>query len=128
MKMEGDISDERCRQYDIRKCLDIATALTLGPDRLAVDVFGASGRSVPVFNDKHFSSDWSLTKRIVDQVAYPGHVESYGIYALEMLHAPGVVERRRGGETGVAAVQGLEGDASVPGQHQRASLVGLIRA
>lgn len=38
----------------------------------------------------------------------------------------GVVERRRGGETGVAAVQGLEGDASVPGQHQRASLVGLI--
>ena len=102
MEMEGDISDERCRQYDIRKCPDIATALTLGPDRLAVDVFGASGRSVPVFNDKHFSSDWSLTKRIVDQVAYPGHVESYAIYAREMLQ--GVVERCRGGETGVAAV------------------------
>ena len=41
-------------------------------------------------------------------VAYGG-VESYGFHALEMLQC--MVERRRGHETGVAALQALEGDA-----------------
>lgn len=41
-------------------------------------------------------------------VAYGG-TESYGFHALEMLQC--MVERRDGGETGIAAVQTLEGDA-----------------
>lgn len=41
-------------------------------------------------------------------VAYGG-TESYGFHALEMLQC--LVERRRGGETGVKGVQTLEGDA-----------------
>lgn len=38
-----------------------------------------------------------------------GHIERYGLHAVELLQA--FVERRRGGETGVAAVEYLEGEA-----------------
>jgi hypothetical protein len=38
-----------------------------------------------------------------------GGIESYGFHTLEMLQA--MIERRQGGETGVAAVETLEGDA-----------------
>ena len=109
-----------------------------------IDIFRSSGRSVPVFNDKHLSYDWGKAKWMYDQhvalgfpmlagsslpvtwrlpelefplgieleeavVAYPGHVESYGIHALETLQC--LVERREGAETGVAAVQCVEGQA-----------------
>lgn len=109
-----------------------------------IDVFRGSGRSVPVFNDKHLSHDWAHAKWIYDQqqelgfpmlagsslpvtwrlpelefppacqleeavVAYPGHVESYGIHALEALQC--LVERRGQGETGIRAVQCLQGGA-----------------
>ncbi|MCZ6679221.1 MAG: hypothetical protein O7E52_18480 [Candidatus Poribacteria bacterium] len=112
--------------------------------REMVGVFQASGRSVPVFNDKHLSYDWEKAKWMDQQrralgfpmlagsslpvtwrlpelefplgvelaeavVAYPGGVESYGIHALETLQC--MVERRLGGETGIAAVQCLEGEA-----------------
>ena len=107
-------------------------------------VFASSGRSVPVFNDKHLSYTWNDAKWMVDRaaelkvplmagssvplawrkpwieygldteieaamtVAY-GPLESYGFHALEVLQC--MVERRLGGETGIAAVRCLEGDA-----------------
>ena len=112
--------------------------------REVVEVFRASGRTVPVFNDKHLSYDWEKARWMYDQVqelqipmlagsslpvtwrlpdlelplgceleeavaTYPDGVETYGIHVLEMLQA--MVERRKGGETGIKAVQFLEGDA-----------------
>jgi len=107
-------------------------------------VFGSSGRSVPVFSDKHLSYNWQDAKWMVDRareldvpfmagssvplawrkpwieyeldteiktalsVAYSG-LDSYGFHALETLQC--MVERRSGGETGIVAVQCLEGDA-----------------
>jgi hypothetical protein len=109
-----------------------------------VQVFRASGRSVPVFNDKHLSFSWENAKWMYDQarelkvplmagssvptawrrpavelkmdspveealVAGYGGLESYGFHALELLQC--LMERRQGGETGVAAVTCLEGPA-----------------
>ena len=107
-------------------------------------VFAASGRSVPVFTDKHLSWSWQQAKWMVDRarelnvpimagsslpvtyrkpwlehppetpiadalsVAYGG-LDSYGFHVLETLQC--MVERRRGGETGIVAVQCLEGPA-----------------
>jgi hypothetical protein len=107
-------------------------------------VFASSGRSVPVFNDKHLSYNWADARWMFDRarelqvpfmagsslptcwrkpfLEYPldtpleeavaigyGGIESYGFHALETLQC--MVERRQGGETGVAAVQCLEGEA-----------------
>jgi hypothetical protein len=109
-----------------------------------VEVFKRSGRSVPVFCDKHLSYRWDWAKemfdtsksmefplmagssvplaqrrppmelpadaRIVDAVSiHGGGVESYDIHALEVLQS--IVEARRGGETGVRAVQFMEAEA-----------------
>ena len=109
-----------------------------------VDTYRKTGRSAPVFNDKHLGYAWADAKWMVDQaremkfglmagsslpttwrkpeleipvgtaiedalvVAYGG-VESYGFHALETLQC--MTERRAGGETGVAAVECLEGPA-----------------
>lgn len=109
-----------------------------------VKVFESSGRSVPVFNDKHLSWNWEWAKEMYDTsrrlkfafmagsslpvtwrtpsiempsgsriqeavcVAYGG-VDSYDYHALETLQC--MVERRRGGETGVKWLQAWRGDS-----------------
>lgn len=107
------------------------------------EVFRASGRSVPVFIDKHLADNWTDAKWIYDQcrelkaplmagstlpilwryppvdpprgepieeiVATSYHtLDGYGFHALEMLQA--FAERRKGGETGVRAVQCVTGE------------------
>lgn len=107
-------------------------------------VFEASGRSVPVFLDKHFADNWTDAKWIYDTarrlhvplmagssvpvtwrrpaadverdsdlkeiVAVSYHtLTAYGFHALELAQA--LAERRKGGETGISAVQLLSGDA-----------------
>jgi hypothetical protein len=109
-----------------------------------VSVFRASGRSVPVFSDKHLSWNWDWAKEMVDtsreldfaflagsslpvarripELEIPrdakveeamsvalGSPDSYDFHALEVIQS--MVERRRGGETGVVAMQALKGDA-----------------
>lgn len=108
------------------------------------EVFRKSGRSVPVFNDKHLADNavdalWmygtarelrvplmagsSITtswrdpavdiprdaplKEIV--VLSYGSLDAYGFHGLELLQE--LAERRQGGETGVAGVRGLTGEA-----------------
>ena len=108
------------------------------------DTFRRTGRSVPVFNDKHLSYRWTNAKRMVELskeldfpfmagsslpvnyrypeiefpqgartqhgvVVAPGPIDSYGFHMLEAVQC--LIERRAGGETGVAAVQCLEGEA-----------------
>jgi hypothetical protein len=108
------------------------------------DVFRRSGRSVPVFNDKHLSWSWRQSRRMVEiarelkfpmlagssvpvayripavdtpygarqshavAISYSG-LDIYGFHVLEALQC--MVERRKGGETGVRSVQCLEGEA-----------------
>jgi hypothetical protein len=107
-------------------------------------VFATSGRSVPVFTDKHLSYNWHDAKWMYDRakklnvpfmagssvpvawrkpwIEYDlgveidealsmsyGGLDSYGFHALEALQC--MVERRKGDETGIVAVQCLEGDA-----------------
>ncbi len=104
-----------------------------------VDVFRRSGRSVPVFNDKHLSWSWDWAKEMVETaraMGFPlmagsslpvtwrfprsmsrmgpesrkwscvgyGGIDSYDFHGLETLQC--MVERRKGGETGVSAVAG----------------------
>ena len=107
-------------------------------------VFSTSGRSVPVFSDKHLSYNWRDSKWMYDraqQLGVPcmagssiplgwrdpwleheldapieealvlsfGGIESYGYHGLEALQC--MIERRSGGEAGLAAVRCLEGEA-----------------
>lgn len=107
------------------------------------EVFRSSGRSVPVFNDKHLSWSWDHAKEIYDTshtLGFPfmagsslpvtwrtpslempmgapvrealciawGGVDSYDFHALETVQC--MVERRKGGETGVRWVQAYRGE------------------
>jgi hypothetical protein len=109
-----------------------------------VEVFRRSGRSVPVFNDKHLSWNWEWAKEMVETsraMGFPlmagsslpvtwripavdvphdapvsevvcvgyGGLDSYDFHGLETLQC--MVERRKGGETGVVAVRALRGEA-----------------
>jgi hypothetical protein len=112
--------------------------------REIVAVFKASGRSVPVFNDKHLSWKWEWAKEMYDtarSMGFPlmagsslpvtwrtpsiemplgarirdaicvcyGGVDSYDYHGLETLQC--MVERRRGGETGVKWLQAYRGES-----------------
>ncbi len=111
-----------------------------------VDIFRNSGRSVPVFNDKHLSWKWEWAREMVQlsreldfpllagsslpvtrrlpQVDMPlgarveeamcvavGGVDGYDIHALEAMQS--MVERRRGGESGVAWIHAVRGADAV---------------
>ena len=106
-------------------------------------VLATSGRSVPVFNDKHLSYNWYDAKWMYDRaqklnipfmagssvplfwrdpwlehnletnleealVLSYGGLDAYGYHAFEALQA--MIERRKGGETGITSVQCLEGE------------------
>src|SRR5690349_17040429 len=108
-----------------------------------VKVFQSSGRSVPMFNDKHLSWNWDWAKEMYDtskklgftytagsslpvtwrtpSVEMPpnarvreamcvcyGGVDSYDFHGLETIQC--MVERRKGGETGVKWVQAYRGE------------------
>lgn len=126
-----------------------------------VDVFRETKKSVPVYNDKHFSYSWKKAKWMYDQsqeLGFPmmagssvpvawrrpalalkpgvqldsalsvgfGGPESYGYHALELLQT--FTEKRRGGETGVAAVEVLSGDAAWKAAQEGRWRVDLLEA
>jgi hypothetical protein len=107
-----------------------------------IEVFRGSRRSVPVYCDKHLSTEWIEAKQMYDEArelrfplmagsslpvtwrrppleldagapvehavsVFYGGKEAYGFHALEALQC--MVERRKGGETGIASVECLEG-------------------
>lgn len=108
-----------------------------------VDVYRQSGRTAPLFNDKHLSWKWEWAKKMVDTSrkmgfgfmagsslpvarrlpskdlpwgaevkeavgVWAGGIDGGDIHVIEALQA--IVERRRGGETGIRAVEALRGD------------------
>src|SRR6185312_14460053 len=175
-KPEGDLSEERAREFGFGVYPTIAEALCCGGDKLACDavlivaehgdyprnekgqvlypryeffeqcvkVFEQDGRAVPVYNDKHLSYSFEKAQAMVDasrRLRFPmlagssipvtfrlpaidlplnceiesavmvgvGGSDAMDFHALEGLQC--MVERRRGGETGVKAVQLLQCDA-----------------
>jgi hypothetical protein len=112
-----------------------------------LDVYEASGFSVPTYFDKHFSYDWTKAKTIFDRarkLGFPlmagssvpvslrapdihvpletpitevgcvghGQLDAYGFHMLEAMQC--LVERRKGGETGVREVEMIESNAVWP--------------
>jgi hypothetical protein len=109
-----------------------------------VEVFRRTGKSVPVFCDKHFSYSWLKAKEMYEwsrelkfpmmagssipltvrtpelEITYGAEMESavmlgyggldaYGFHTLESLQC--MVERRKGGETGIRSLEWLDGAA-----------------
>ena len=107
-----------------------------------VEVYRNSGKTAPVFNDKHFSWSWEKSREMYDTARqmdfglmagsslpvtwrqpahdlpfgaeveeavgiWAGGVDGGDIHVLEALQS--LVERRRGGETGVRSVEALRG-------------------
>ncbi len=108
-----------------------------------VDVYRKSGRTAPLFNDKHLSWNWDWANEMVDTSremgfglmagsslpvarrlpsidlpwqadveeaigVWAGGIDGGDIHVLEAMQS--IVERRRGGESGIRAVQALRGD------------------
>lgn len=104
--------------------------------------YRSTGRALPMFFDKHFSTEWKKARQMFDwsrELRFPliagtsltltwrrpaleldldapikravgyfyGGKEAYGYHGVEILQ--GMLERRKGGETGVAWVQCLDG-------------------
>ncbi|HZS54878.1 MAG TPA: hypothetical protein VFA65_10775 [Bryobacteraceae bacterium] len=174
-KPDGDLSQERAREFGFQVYPTIAEALCCGGNQLACDavlivgehgnypkndkgqilypryeffeqcvkVFKDSGRAVPVYNDKHLSysfekahamvtaskqmgfpmlagSSVPVTWRLPDvEMPFGAHIEdavmvgvggsdAMDFHAFEGLQC--MMERRKGGETGVKSVQLLDGD------------------
>jgi hypothetical protein len=119
--------------------------------REIVAVYRLSGKTAPLFNDKHYSWKWEWSKEMFDtarQMGFPlmggsslpvtwrtpsvdlpygaevseamcvgyGGVDSYDFHALETLQC--MVERRKGGETGVRWLQAYKGDAFWKAHHE----------
>lgn len=109
-----------------------------------VDVYRRSGKTAPLFNDKHLSWSWDHAREMVETAKkldfglmagsslpvtwrqpavdlpkgapveeavgiWGGGIDGGDIHVIEAMQC--IVERRRGGETGVRAVQALRGDA-----------------
>lgn len=109
-----------------------------------IDVYKSSGKTAPLFNDKHLSWNWDHAREMVDTAKamgfglmagsslpvtwrqppadlplgadveeavgiWGGGIDGGDIHVIEALQA--IVERRRGGETGVRSVEALRGDA-----------------
>ncbi|MCC6861363.1 MAG: hypothetical protein IT158_22535 [Bryobacterales bacterium] len=107
-----------------------------------VEVFRKSGRTAPLFCDKHLSYSWQKARQMYDwskELKFPfmagssipvtvrvpeleipynariegavsvgyGGLDAYGFHSLETLQC--MIERRRGGETGIRAVRMIEG-------------------
>ena len=108
-----------------------------------MEVYRRSGRTAPVFNDKHLSWNWDNAKRMVetarelrfgfmagsslpvtwrqpsvdlpfgasvDEVlgVWGGGIDGGDIHVIEAMQS--IIERRRGGETGVRAVEAFRGE------------------
>lgn len=109
-----------------------------------VDVYRKSGKTAPLFNDKHLSWSWDHAKEMVDTAKtmgfgfmagsslpvtwrqpavdlplgatveeavgiWGGGVDGGDIHVIEAMQS--IVERRKGGESGVRSVQAIRGDA-----------------
>jgi hypothetical protein len=107
------------------------------------DVYRRSGRTAPVFNDKHLSWNWDYAKQMYDTARkmrfglmagsslpvtwrqpaidlelgaevkevvgiWRGNIDVLDIHVIEAMQS--IVERRRGGETGVRAVEAFRGE------------------
>ena len=108
-----------------------------------VEVYRQSGKTAPLFNDKHLSWNWDYARDMADTAkqmgfgfmagsslpvtwrqpsvdlpwgaeveeavsVWAGGIDGGDIHALEALQS--IIERRRGGETGVRAVQAVRGE------------------
>lgn len=174
-KPDGDLSEERAREFGFRVYPTIAEALCCGGSKLACDavliigehgkyprnekgqtlypryeffqqcvkVFKDSGHSVPVYNDKHLSYSFENARAMVaasKEIGFPmlagsslpvtwrlpdldvplgAHIEDavmVGVGGSDAMDFHGfeglqcMMERRKGGETGVRAVQLLDGE------------------
>jgi hypothetical protein len=191
-KPEGDLSQERAKEFGFRVYPTIAEALRCGGDKIAVDavliiaehgdyptnaigqklypryeffrdcmaVFEKDGRSVPVYNDKHLSYSFEKAQRMVSdarrlkfpmlagsslpvtwrlpdvELPWGCHIEealmvgenatddAMDFHAVEGMQC--MLERRKGGETGVRAVQRIEGDAVWQGGWSKDLLIAAL--